>query len=236
MQRKLIGALGVWLLAFGAVVAADFWEDKEFTSWSDREVQRMMTDSPWAKQVNIIMGGLQAEESSQFTGGGFGVGGGGGGAVRGGRGGDGFGGIRRARVNVVWINALPVRQAMVRGLVGRGGDVPPEGEQFLSEQDPFYTIAILGLPPAFQALGQMVNQVLAETMLKPDDGDPIPPIDIGFMREGDQSIRVMFMFPRDNPLTLDDREVEFITKLGSEIEIKRKFRLRDMQVDGRLLL
>jgi hypothetical protein len=56
------------------------------------------------------------------------------------------------------------------------------------------------------------------------------------MREGDQSIRVMFMFPRDNPLTLDDREVEFITKLGSEIEIKRKFRLRDMQVDGRLLL
>ena len=234
MRRKLIGALGVWLLACGAVVAADFWEDKEFTSWSDREVREMMTDSPWAKQVNIIMGGLRAEESSQFTGGGFGVGGGGG-AVRGG-GGDGFGGIRRARVNVVWINALPVRQAMVRGLVGRNGSVPPEGQQFLSEQDPFYTIAVLGLPPAFQALGQMANQVLAETMLKPEDRDPIPPIDIGLMREEDQSIRVMFMFPRDNPITLADREVEFITKLGPDTEIKRKFRLRDMQVDGRLLL
>lgn len=234
MQRKLIGVLGVWLLAFGAVVAADFWEDKEFTSWSDREVQEMMTDSPWAKQVNIIMGGLREEEASRFTGDGVNFGGGAG--RRGGGGDAGFAGIRRARVNVVWINALPVRQAMVRGLVGRNGDVPPEGQQFLSEQDPFYTIAVVGLPPAFEALGQMVNEVLAETMLKPDDRDPIPPIDIGFMREGDQSIRVMFMFPRDNPLTLDDGEVEFITKLGSVTEIKRKFRLRDMQVDGRLVL
>ena len=95
---------------------------------------------------------------------------------------------------------------------------------------------MLGLPPAFQALGRMVNEVLAETMLKPDDRAPIPPIDIGFLREENQTIRVMFMFPRDEPLTVDDGEVEFITKLGSVTEIKRKFRLRDMQVDGRLLL
>jgi hypothetical protein len=46
----------------------------------------------------------------------------------------------------------------------------------------------------------------------------------------------MFMFPRTDPLTLDDREVEFITKLGSVTEIKRKFRLRDMQVGDRLAL
>ena len=236
MRRKLTGALGVWLLACAALVAADFWEDKEFTDWSDRDVQKMLSDSPWAKQVNIVMGGLQEEQDGQFTGGGFGVGGGGGAVRGGGRGGDGFGGIRRTRVSVVWINSLPVRQALVRGLIGRDAPVPPEGQQFLSEQDPFYTVAVLGLPPAFQVLGQMVNQILAETMLKPDDRAAIPPIDIGFLREEDQSIRVMFMFPRDEPLTLADGEVEFITKFGSITEIKRKFRLRDMQVDGRLLL
>ncbi len=236
MRGKLIGTLGVWLVACAALVAADFWEDKEFTNWSDREVQRMLTDSPWAKQVNIVMGGLQEEQDSQFTGGGFGVGGGGGAVRGGGRGGDGFGGIRRTRVSVVWINSLPVRRALVRGLIGRDAPVPPEGRQFLSEEDPFYTVAVLGLPPAFQVLGQMVNEVLAETTLKPEDRAPIPPIDIGFLREEDQSIRVMFMFPRDEPLTLDDREVEFSTKFGSITEIKRKFRLRDMQVDGRLLL
>lgn len=233
MRRKLAGTLGVWVLACAALVAADFWEDEEFTSWSDRDVQKMLTDSPWSKQVNIVMGGLREEETSRFTGDGVNFGGGGG---RRGGGDGGFSGIRRTRVSVVWINALPVRQAMVRNLIGRNGAIPPEGEQFLSEEDPFYTVAIVGLPPAFEVLGQMVNEVLAETTLQRDDKDPIEPIDIGFLREGDQSIRVMFMFPRTDPITLDDREVEFITRLGSITEIKRKFRLRDMQVDGRLLL
>ena len=234
MRGKLTGTFGVWLLACAALVAADFWEDKEFTEWSDREVQKMLTDSPWAKRVNIVMGGLLEEGNSRYTGDGVSFGGGGG--RGGGGGGDAFAGIRRTQVSVVWINALPVRRAMVRNLVGRDGPIPPEGRQFLSEEDPFYTVAVVGLPPAFQVLGQMVNEVLAETMLKPDDRDPIAPVDIGFMREGDQSIRAMFMFPRDEPLTLDDREVEFITKLGPVTEIKRKFRLRDMQVDGRLVL
>ena len=233
MRRKLMGVLGVWVLACAALVAADFWEDEEFTRWSDRDVQKMLTDSPWSKQVNIVMGGLREEETSRFTGDGVNFGGGGG---RRGGGDGGFSGIRRTRVSVVWINALPVRQAMVRSLIGRNGSIPPEGEQFLSEEDPFYTVAVVGLPPAFEVLGQMVNEVLAETELKRDDKDPIEPIDIGFLREGDQSIRVMFMFPRTDPITLDDREVEFVTKLGSITEISRKFRLRDMQIDGRLLL
>ena len=233
MRRKLMGVLGVWVLACSALVAADFWEDEEFTRWSDRDVQRMLTDSPWSKQVNIVMGGLREEETSRFTGDGVNFGGGGG---RRGGGDGGFSGIRRTRVSVVWINALPVRQAMVRNLIGRNGSIPPEGEQFLSEEDPFYTVAVVGLPPAFQVLGQMIEEVLAETMLKRDDKDPIEPIDIGFLREGDQSIRVMFMFPRTDPITLDDREVEFVTKLGSITEISRTFRLRDMQIDGRLLL
>ena len=233
MRGKLTGTLGVWLLACAALVAADFWEDKEFTSWSDREVQKMLTDSPWAKRVNIVMGGLLEESDSRYTGDGVSFGGGGRG--RGG-GGNAFAGIRRASVNVVWINALPVRQAMVRGLVGRDGPIPPEGQQFLTEEDPFYTVAVVGLPPYFEVLGRMVDEVLAETMLKRRDKDPIAPIDIGFLRDEDQSIRVMFMFPRTDPITVDEREIEFITKLGEDTEVKRKFNLRDMQVGDRLLL
>lgn len=232
MRGKLTGTLGVWLLACAALAAADFWEEKEFTQWSDREVQKMLTDSPWAKRVNIVMGGLSEEANSRYTGDGVNFGGGG----RRGGGGDAFAGIRRASVNVVWINALPVRQAMVRGLIGRDAPIPPEGQQFLTEEDPFYTVAVVGLPPVFQVLGQMVNEVLAETTLKRRDKDPIAPIDIGLLRDEDQSIRVMFMFPRTDPITLDEREVEFITKLGPDTEIKRKFRLRDMRVGERLLL
>jgi hypothetical protein len=235
MRGKLTVMLGVWLLACAALVAADFWEDKEFTTWSEREVQKMLTDSPWAQRVNIVMGGLLEEGDSRYTGDGVSFGGGGAGR-RGGGGDAGFAGIRRMSVSVVWINALPVRQAMVRGLIGRDGPIPPEGQQFLTEEDPFYTLAVVGLPPAFSVLGNIVDEVRAATTLKPRDKEPIPLVDLGLLRDEDQSIRVMFMFPRTAPITLADRDVEFITKLGSVTEIKKKFRLRDMQVGDRLAL
>ena len=34
MRRRFLAISGVWLLAFVALSAADFWEEKEFTAWS----------------------------------------------------------------------------------------------------------------------------------------------------------------------------------------------------------
>ena len=85
-------------------------------------------------------------------------------------------------------------------------------------------------------LGNIVDEVRAATTLKPRDKEPIPLVDLGLLRDEDQSIRVMFMFPRTAPITLADRDVEFVTKLGSVTEIKKRFRLRDMQVGDRLAL
>ncbi len=41
------------LVVFASVQAslgADFWEKKEYTKWSAKECQKMLTDSPWAKE------------------------------------------------------------------------------------------------------------------------------------------------------------------------------------------
>src|SRR5579883_3075313 len=61
--------------------AADFWQTKSFTDWDEKEVHKILTDSPWAKKllVSLPMGGR----------GGGGVAGGGGNAGAGGRGGRG---------------------------------------------------------------------------------------------------------------------------------------------------
>jgi hypothetical protein len=67
--------------------AGDFWKDKAPTDWSDKEVSRMMTSSPWAKQVSVQMGGA-AGGGMRGGGGGRGRGGGGG---MGGMGGGGMG-------------------------------------------------------------------------------------------------------------------------------------------------
>ena len=42
MRRKLAGLVGVWLLTGAALVAADFWEEKDFTTWSAQEVQEIL--------------------------------------------------------------------------------------------------------------------------------------------------------------------------------------------------
>src|SRR5689334_6618222 len=69
----LLFALCMW--------AADFWTTKPFTEWNDKEVSKILTDSPWSAKVTVG-GGPPA-----FTGSDGRSGGGGGGGGRGGRGG-----------------------------------------------------------------------------------------------------------------------------------------------------
>ena len=51
-------------------------------------------------------------------------------------------------------------------------------------------------------------------------------------RQGNAGNLILF-FPRTNPLTVEDNEVEFAFKLGN-LNIKKKFKLKDMMFDGKL--
>ena len=238
MRHAVTGTLGAWLLAGTALAAADFWEAKDFTTWSDKEVRKMLTDSPWAKRVNIVMGALRDGSAGRYHAAPdpFGFGGTGAPPVPGEADTQQFAGIRRSTVTVLWINALPVRQAVVRAVIGLNAPIPPDGRDFLAEEDPFYSVAVVGLPPPFALLGRMIDVVKAETMLKRRNTPPVEPAEVVLERDDDQSIRAIFRFPRTDAITLDDRDVEFVTKLGPVTDIKRKFRLRDMQLGGRLVL
>ena len=44
---------------------------------------------------------------------------------------------------------------------------------------------------------------------------------------------ILFTFPRTTPISLDDKEVEFVTRYG-RMEIKHKFKLKEMVYQGRL--
>ena len=67
MRRKVTGIVGLWLFSCMVVMAADFWEEEEFTSWSDKDAAKMLTDSPWAKKVNIVMGSERSRTPSSFA-------------------------------------------------------------------------------------------------------------------------------------------------------------------------
>lgn len=227
MRRKFAGILGVWLLTSVALVAADFWEEKDFMSWSDKEVGKMLSDSPWAKKHTVLLGGLNPEGVGGFAGGGQPPE----------CGGEQFAGIRKFPVTIAWSSALPLKQALIRAQVGEGGEIPAEAQELLDQEESFYTVSIVGLPAQFSALMQMKDAVVAETMLKrKDDREPILPEDVHFFRESEQTMQVVIQFPKTDILTLDEKEVEFITKLGPDNGIKKKFKFKDMMFGGQLAL
>src|SRR5580704_1008519 len=60
-MKKLAAAL---LLFAIFAWAADFWRSKPFTEWNDKEVRRILQDSPWSHAVNASPDGSGFPDSS----------------------------------------------------------------------------------------------------------------------------------------------------------------------------
>jgi len=48
-QRTAAWLLGALLLASAAAGAAEFWDKKKFTQWSKKDVEKMLSNSPWTE-------------------------------------------------------------------------------------------------------------------------------------------------------------------------------------------
>ena len=66
---RLAGTLGLWIVVGAALAAADFWDEKDFTTWSDKEVEKMLSDSPWSRRVTIAIRGQGDRGSGDLFGG-----------------------------------------------------------------------------------------------------------------------------------------------------------------------
>ena len=235
----IIFAVGLW--------AADFWQAKLFTDWSDKEVLKVSTDSPWARQVTVASGG----------GGGGGEGGGKEGGDKGGKGGGGRGSMGEIgqtsgngaitgvdtgggmgggiSLTVRWQSALPVMEALVRMKFGAEAGTSAEAKQILSATQPDYVVVIAGLSRGMVRgdADQLKQAMLASTELIVKGKDPIKPKDFRIVGQG--KVDAVFAFPRTNPIVEADKEVEFVSKVGNNT-IKQKFRLKDMVFNGKLEL
>ncbi len=224
-RRRLARTLGAWLLACAVPLAADFWDETDFSAWSDKDVEKMLTDSPWAKKVRIVIGSLNEGALPTLPP-----------VSIPGCGGEQFEALQRVNVTVTWTSALPIKQALVRRAIGRDAPVPPDHQQLLSQDEPYYAVSVVGLPPSFAAFASMLDAVRPETLLKRRDHEPIATEEIQLFRdEADQSIRAVFLFPKSDAITLDHEDVEFITKFG-DTDVKKKFKLEAMVFEGQLAL
>src|SRR5262245_34470340 len=131
------------LLVAATAFAEDFWVTKEYMQWTDEEVKKIITNSPWAKDVTLsapmaaLGRGQQAStQSSPNTDVENPSGGGGGGRGRGRGGGGGLsGGSADALVtlNISWRSASLLRKALVRSRLGAGAAVPPDALEVVSK-------------------------------------------------------------------------------------------------------
>jgi hypothetical protein len=239
-RTAFLGLAG--LLITGIALGEDFWVKKEYTQWTEEEVKKVMTNSPWAKDVTVsapagaLGPGQRGPQNSNIdvesgAGGGRGRGG------RGARGGDDAGGGGPADVllslNMSWRSALPLRKAIVKSRLGGSTEVPSEAQQMLAKEQEEYVVVVSGVPARIARQIQDPARLNRST-LKAGKKAPIAPKAVDFQART-QTVDFFFIFPKTEPITLEDKEVELDLKLGT-MEAKRKFNLKDMVYNGKLEL
>lgn len=242
---RSIGRLFLAILAGVLLVyAADFWETKKYTDWSDKEVERILKNSPWAQRVDLPLGrGMGSGRGMGGPGGGP-VGGGGpdeGGGVGGPGGGPGGGGIGyepppMIQLYLRWMSALPIKQAVARTRFGAEAASSPEAAQFLGREETAYVVAVDGVP--IRALGGSFDELKEKAQLRIKGMEPIAPSNVqGRQQQG--LAELYFFFPKSgaggHEITLEDKDVEFFLKLRQG-DVRRKFPLKKMVFNGKLEL
>ncbi|MFN3326523.1 MAG: hypothetical protein ACK5AZ_23755 [Bryobacteraceae bacterium] len=253
MWSKLLlvaGCTGVLLWA------ADPWKAKKAADWNEKDVKRVLTDSPWARSIPAEMaapmmggrgGGGRGRGGGGMGGGGMtaetGMMGGAGGEGGGGGGGRGMGGgdprPEPPKILVRWESAIPVREAYVRA-----EQHPLAKIEELSAE--YFVISASGLKMPGggrggpgggqqkerpQADPQRMGERLKEaTSLTVKGREPIRPAHVHMFPSPGGLVSV-FLFPRAE-VTAADREVTFQTAFGP-MKFKGKFPLKEMIFDGR---
>jgi hypothetical protein len=147
MNSKLI-TRGLLVVPLSAVLlwAGDPWKEKRYTEWGEKDVEKVLQNSPWARVVRMprasVSGelpgsGTREDPSAEANRGG-------GDPSRAARGVPSGRSSRGPFYVVQWRSSLTVRQALVRQEQLRGEPDPEEVERFLARPPEYYVILLFG--------------------------------------------------------------------------------------------
>lgn len=260
LQITVAGALGAV-----ALLASDFWKSKDSSQWTNEEVVKLLTDSPWAKQITVTSG---QQGGGQRRGGGMGrrgggmgggypggggggyPGGGGGGYPGGGGGGRGGGGdsgsYMKQEIILRWESAMPVQEALKR----QHAHSEDEGKAAADPQK-YYVVSMLGFNAPSRRNQYDTSDGDSDRSDKQsaddlrnrflDTAQLIPKSKVAISAEDVQfegrngSIAIRFLFPKTFPLSKDDKEIDFHFQYRG-VKFEHKFKLGDMVYQGQVAL
>jgi hypothetical protein len=237
-------AFAVLFLSALALCAADIWIAKPYTAWSDKDIRKIMTDSPWSRSVSVILdfipdGSLLRGRGSMPAPSGPGIAETGGGLGVGTSTPSGpppvLAGPPKATLLVRWQSATVVQQAMVKAQYGDKAGTSAEAQKRLEPNATYYVIAVGNLPVSQKPRDAEARKVLlgVTTLAVKGKDHPIAAKDVITVESGEGMIEARFLFPRDFVLTTEDVEVEFATMFG-KAAVKAKFNLKNMAINGKL--
>jgi hypothetical protein len=204
----LAGGLAASVRLSAAVV--DFWNRKPPAEWTTEEIDRLLTKSPWAKEVIAQIAAAPGESRIPGMLGNIGMGGRGrGGSDRGRGGASGYQGTVR------WESAEPVLAALKAPM--------PAGFEDR------YVISVNGFPRSRQ---EELENLKALSSLQAKGRELVQ---AGVVQQQVASgSSFLFGFSRELlPLTADDKEVLFSTQLGNLV-VKARFVPKEMLYHGQL--
>lgn len=241
MSKRILGLLSC--LAFVALAyAGDVWKDKPYKQWEEKDVRKILTDSPWAKTATVeakwrSQGGdgaarlPQGNAPAQPSGGGGMYGGptgSGGGYGAGGAGAPDISGpqVGQANYMVRWGSAKTVREAVVRSYVLQGKMKEDEADKALADEPAEYQIGVAGqdMTPFLKAEEKDL-QAKSYLMLKKEKTKLNPARVVINRKEGAKPddpqsvISVVFLFAKKNAtgqpaINPQEKNVEFSCESG----------------------
>ena len=226
---------GIVLGGTGLLHATDPWKEKPSSEWSDTEIQKLRTRSPWAKETS-------ASQASQPTLGNRvpsadSAGSGAPDATPRGLDRGALEGGTQIHALVRWESAQPLIDSAKR----------PRSTQAES----FYILSASGLPVLEQHAAARDNSAIGKeailenksvlvrlkerTSIERKGKQALRPEKVEMIEAGNLRVPVFFFSRTVDPIVAEDKEITFHTRYGA-MDLKAKFALKDMVYKGKLEL
>jgi len=231
LTSKFLAAAVPAVMLLAADPSMPSWATKPLSQWTEDDAAKLLAGSPWTKKAEPtevpkrsleevrnsgLMGSNQGFDiaelnSSALTG----VG-------------EAGPGRRRAKplsLEVRWESALPVRAAELKALE----DDPPDWKGSL------YAVAIYDVPGLDGNPKNLAARLKREAYLKRDSKKDLRPVQVNLLPQVGGLTTVVYLFPRDEEITIADKRIEFTAILG-RLALAQYFYTAEMQIQGKLEL
>jgi hypothetical protein len=253
VRKAILGVLAAAILAAVCWAGGDPWKDKPYTQWDDKDVQHVLSSSPWMRSVAVVAAWQPAtydlpgdnphpaapQQTAPSAGGTSGMGGQGksapGGSSAPSSSPDISPSTPQAEFAIYWMSSRTIREALGRRQILHAGRDPAEVEKFVNEPMDEYEIVVQGRDMApFVNNDEKFFQSNAYLEIKKSK-EKISPSHVTFERgaNGGKGVTVAtFFFPKktsagESVIAPDEKSVQFTVSLGKST-LKADFDPRKM--------